>query len=54
MSEIKSTERDTSGSEYATTEQHQKAIQTIMAVLDGRIDRAQGHELLAGIFAGEV
>ena len=46
--------QDTTGSEYPTTEQHQKAMQTIIAVLDGKIDKAQGHELLAGIFAGEV
>ena len=41
-------------SEYPTPEQHKKAIQTIMAVMDGRVTKEEGKEVLAGIFNGQV
>ena len=41
-------------SELATPDQHRKAIRTIMAVCDGKIDQAEGKVWLEKIFANEV
>ena len=46
--------RKSDGGEYPTPEQHGKAIKTIIAVMEGKVSKEEGHEFLTGIFAGEV